>query len=220
MISICFSSSVRGLRMLTARPFASSVVLLSFLYVTACVTDKSADPRLSVVMHHCFRTTGDAVLYHNHTCPPTQGLSGVSACDTLIYLSSFSPPITLGEFNASDRGAATRVQRQIGAHAKDGSELNPVLGTLIKGTPFTVERMRRFSHYEQGDIWIVSAQLSDGPFAGRLVTLPWNDLYLPFHGNGGWINDYVQRDPFVRDAYRLQIDSTKMVSCDISAKAD
>lgn len=204
----------------TARPFVSRVVLLSFLHLTACVTDKSADPRLGVVMHQCFRTTEDAVLYHNHTCPPIQGLSGVSACDTLIYLISFSPRITLGEFNASDREAATQVQRQIGAHAKDGSELNPVLGTLIKGTTFTVERMRRFSHYEQGDIWIVSAQLRDGPFAGRQVTLPWNDLYLPFHGNGGWINDYVRRDPFVRDPYRLQIDSTKMVPCGNSAKAD
>jgi hypothetical protein len=204
----------------TARPFVSSVVLLSFLHLTACVTDKSADPRLGVVMHQCFRTTEDAVLYHNHTCPPIHGLSGVSACDTLIYLGSFSPPITLGEFNAGDRGAATQVQRQLGAHAKDGSELNPVLGTLNKGTSFTIESMRRFSHYEQGDIWIVSAQLRDGPFSGRQIILPWHNLYLQFHGDGGWINDYVQRDPFVRDPYRLQIDSTKMVPCGSSAKSD
>jgi hypothetical protein len=206
--------------MLTARPFASSVLLLSLSLLSACVTDKSADPRLSVVMHQCFRTTGDAVLYHNHTCPPTQGLSDVSACDTLTYFSSFSPPITLGEFNSNDRGAATRVQEQIGAHAKDGSELNPVLGTLIKGTSFTVERMRRFSHYEQGDIWIVSAQLRDGPFSGRQIILPWHNLYLQFHGDGGWINDYVQREPFIRDPYRLQIDSTKMVPCGSPAKSD
>ena len=46
------------------------LVLMAVLSLTACVTEKSADPRLSSVMHRCFRTTSDAVLYQTNKCPP------------------------------------------------------------------------------------------------------------------------------------------------------
>jgi len=163
------------------RQLTSPIVLLSWLSMTACATDMSSDARLSAVMNKCFRTTEDAVL----------------------YLNRFSPPVTLSEFNSNFHGAATSVARQITPPPKRGlliaaPKVNS-LGAVTRGTPFTIEAMRRFSHPEQGSIWITAARIRDGQFAGQMITLPWDDLYLEFHGDGGWITDFVQREPFVRD---------------------
>src|ERR1700686_3535920 len=128
------------------------LVLSSSSFLTACVTDKSCDSRLSTVMHKCFRTTDDSVLYQTNKCPPNGGMSTTSTCTTLKYLSSFSPPVTLSEFNSNLYGAATRVAERITPPASGGL-LNPAprvksLGAVTRGTSFTIEAMRRFSHPE------------------------------------------------------------------------
>jgi hypothetical protein len=173
-------------------------------------------PRLAGVMHQCFRTTGDAVLFQTNKCPPL-GPSDTSTCVTLKYLNSFSPPVTLSEFNSNSHGAADRVTQQITPPAKHGLLIATPkvtsLGALIQGTTFTVEDIRRFSHPEQGSIWIISATIREGKFTGQTITLPWDDLYLEFHGDGAWIKDFVQREPFTRDPYSPQLDSTKMIPC-------
>jgi len=199
------------------------MVLLSLLSLTACVTDKSSDGRLSAVMHKCFRTTDDAILYQTNKCPPLGG-SDTSTCITIKYLNSFSPPVTLTEFKSNLHGAASRVAEQITPPAKHGlliatPKVNP-LGAVTKGTSFTIEAMRRFSHPEQGSIWVTAAHIRDGQFVGQMFTLPWDDLYLEFHGDGGWITDFVRREPFVRDPYRPQVDSSKMVPCETSEKSE
>src|SRR5450631_362732 len=204
--------------MKTVRQSRTSVALFSFLSLTPCVTDKSSDPRLAGVMHHCFRATDDAVLYRTNLCPPIGGLSDTSTCVTVKYLNSFSPPVTLMEFKSNSDGAAASVAEQLTPGAKHGL-LIPTpqatsLGPLTKGTSFTIEGMRRFSHPEQGDMWITTAIIRDGEFAGQIITLPWDNLYLMFHGDGGWITDFVQREPFIRDPYRPQINSTKMIPCE------
>jgi hypothetical protein len=130
----------------------------------------------------------------------------------------------LGAFNSSPRGAAASVTEQLTPPAKRGllipkSEVI-VLGPLTKGASFNVEGMHRFSHPEQGSIWITTAKILDGQFAGQTVTLPWDDLYLEFHGDGAWIKDFVQREPFIRDPYRPQIDSKEMIPCDIPDKSN
>jgi hypothetical protein len=209
--------------MKAVRQLTSYIVLVLTLSMTACVTDKSSDTRLRAVIHKCFRTTDDAVLYQTNKCPPLNG-SDTTTCITMKYLNSFSPPATLSEFNSNLHGAATRVAEQITPPAKRGlliatPKVNS-LGAVTRGTSFTVEAMRRFSHPEQGSIWITTVQIRDGQFAGQMITLPWDDLYLEFHGDGGWITDFVQREPFVRDPYRPQIDSSKMVSCETSEKSE
>jgi hypothetical protein len=190
------------------------LVLMAVLSLTACVTERSADPRLGSLLHRCFRTTGDAVLYQSNTCPPAGGMATTSTCLTVKYLSDLSPPATLNDF---DHGAAS-IAEQLTPHAKRALLMqNPdvsVLGPLTQRTAFTIEGMHRFSHPEQGSIWITTAKISDGPFAGRTITLPWDDLYLQFHGDGGWITDFVQREPFIRDPYRPQINSAKMIPCE------
>jgi hypothetical protein len=209
--------------MKAVRQSTSHIVLLSLLLITACVTDKSSDARLSAAMHRCFRTTDDAVLYQTNKCPPLSG-GDTSTCTTLKYLNSFAPPVTLSEFNSNLHGAATRVAEQITPPANGGllvatPKVNS-LGAVTRGTSFTIEAMRRFSHPEQGSIWITTAQIRDGKFTGQMITLPWDDLSLEFHGDGGWIKDFVQREPFVRDPYRPQIDYSKMVSCETSVKSE
>jgi hypothetical protein len=205
--------------MKAVRKLTSHIVLLSLLSMTACVTDQSSDARLSAVIRKCYRTTDDAVLYQTNKCPPLSG-SDTSTCTTMKYLNSFSPPVTLSEFNSNLHGAAIRVAEQVTPPAKRGlliatPKVNS-LGAVTRGTSFTIEAMRRFSHPEQGSIWITTAEIRDGQFAGQMITLPWDDLYLEFHGDGAWITDFVQREPFVRDPYRLQIDSSKMVPCEAS----
>jgi hypothetical protein len=189
--------------------------------LTACVTERSSDPRLGSVMHKCFHTTGDAVLYQTNKCPPMSGMALTSTCLTVKYLSNLSPPATLSDF---DHGAATSIAEQLTPRAKRALLIaNPeasVLGPLTTGTSFTIEDMHRFSHPEQGSIWITTAKILDGQFAGQKITLPWDDLYLEFHGDGAWIKDFVQREPFIRDPYRPQIDSTKMIPCDTPDKSN
>jgi hypothetical protein len=46
-----------------SRQAAFCVVLIAVISLAACVTEKSSDPRLGSVMHQCFRTTGNAVLF-------------------------------------------------------------------------------------------------------------------------------------------------------------
>lgn len=207
------TKTTRKREMKTNRQFA---LLLSVLSLTACVTDKSSDAKLSGVMHHCFRTTGDAVLYQTNKCPPLDG-SDTSTCITLKYLDSFSPPVTLIEFKSNSLGAAERVTEQITPPAKHALLIATPkvtsLGAVTRGTSFTVVGMRRFSHPEQGAIWITTAKIRDGEFAGQMITLPWDDLYLEFHGDGAWITDFLQREPFIRDPYRPQIDLKKMTPC-------
>jgi hypothetical protein len=197
---------------------------MAIVTLTACVTEKSADPRLANVIHKCFRVTGDAVLYRTNKCPPQSGLSGTSTCITVKYLDRFLPPVTLSEFNSNSHGAAASVAEQLTPPVKRGLLIPKpevtVLGPLTKGTSFTIEAMHRFSHPEQGSIWITTAKLLDGPFAGQTITLPWDDLYLEFHGDGAWIKDFLQREPFIRDPYRPQIDSTKMTPCETAAKSN
>jgi hypothetical protein len=192
--------------------------------ITACVTDKSSDSKLGGVMHQCFRTTGDAVLYQTNKCPPQSGLNGTSTCITLKYLDRFSPPVTLNEFKSNSYGAGERVAEQITTPTKHALLITTPsvisLGAVTRGTSFTVEGMRRFSHPEQGSIWITTAKIRDGEFAGQMITLPWDDLSLAFHGDGGWIKDFVQREPFIRDPYRPQIDSKKMIPCESPKKTD
>jgi hypothetical protein len=185
--------------MKAVRQSTSHIVLLSLLLITACVTDKSSDARLSAAMHRCFRTTDDAVLYQTNKCPPLSG-SDTSTCTTLKYLNSFAPPANRGLLVATPKVNS--------------------LGAVTRGTSFTIEAMRRFSHPEQGSIWITTAQIRDGEFTGQMITLPWDDLSLEFHGDGGWIKDFVQREPFVRDPYRPQIDYSKMVPCETSVKSE
>jgi hypothetical protein len=212
-----------------SQPIAVSGVLLAFLSLTGCLSDRSADPRLGSVMHQCFRTTDDAVLYQTPNCPPTgNGMSGTSTCTTLRYLSSFSPPVTLNEYNSNSQGAAARVAELLKPVANGGPLLRALstppkatlFGTMPAGTSFTVEGMHRFSHPEQGSIWITTAQIREGEFAGRMITLPWDSLDLEFHGDGAWIKDFIQREPFVIDPSRPQIDSTAMVPCETSAKSN
>ena len=71
-----------------------------------------------------------------------------------------------------------------------------VLGAIVWPTSFTVEGMRRYSNYEAGDTWIVTAIIRDGTFAGQLITLPWDNVMSQFPGDGGWIANYIQRKPF------------------------
>lgn len=81
------------------------VVLIAMVTLTACVTEKNADPRLGSVTHKCLHTTGDAVLYQTNKCPPMGGMASTSTCLTVKYLSDLSPPATLSDF---DHGAATK----------------------------------------------------------------------------------------------------------------
>lgn len=196
------------------------LVLIAMVTLTACVTDKSADPRLGSVLHKCFRTVGDAVLYQSNKCPPTGGMASTSTCLTVKNLSDLSPPATLSDF---DHGAATSIAEQMTPSAKRALLItNPevsVLGPLTKGTSFTIEGMHRFSHPEQGSIWVTTAKILDGQFAGRQITLPWDNLSLEFRGDGAWIKDFLQRDPFTRDPYRPQVDSAKMIPCDTEQKS-
>jgi hypothetical protein len=202
------------------RPPDICLVLLAVLSLAACVTEKSADSRLSGVMHKCFRTTGDAVLYQSNKCPPMGGMATTSTCLTVKNLSDLSPPATLSDF---DHGAASIADRLTPSARRALLIPNPdvsVIGPLTQGTSLTIEGMHRFSHPEQGSIWITTAKILDGQFAGQTITLPWDDLYLQFHGDGAWIKDFVQRDPFIRDPYRPQIDSKVMIPCEIPEKAD
>jgi len=197
---------------------------MAIAMLAACVTEKSADSRLGSVMHKCFRTTGDAVLYQTNKCPPQSGLSGTSTCITVKYLDRFLARVTLSEFKSNSHGAAASVAEQLIPLAKHGLMIPKpevtVLGPLTKGTSFTIEAMHRFSHPEQGSIWITTAKILDGQFADQTITLPWDDLYLEFHGDGAWIKDFVQREPFIRDPYRPQVDSTTMIACDTADKSN
>jgi hypothetical protein len=194
------------------------LVLIAMATLTSCVTEKRADPRLGSVMHKCFHTTGDAILYQTNKCPPMGGMASTSTCLTVKYLSDLPHPAALSDF---DNGAA-RIAEQLTPSAKRALLIpNPevsVRGPLTQGTSFTIEDMHRFSHPEQGSIWITTAKIIDGQFAGQTITLPWDDLYLEFQGDGAWIKDFLQREPFIRDPYRPQIDSTKMTPCDVSEK--
>jgi hypothetical protein len=200
--------------------------LLLLFSLTACVTNKSSDPRLASIVHQCFRTTDDAVLFQTSSCPPLDGMSATSTCVTVKYLSSFSPPITLRDYNANAAGAAGRVSDELSARSSVSRgllrprERASLLGILKSGTPFTVQNMRRFSHPEQGSIWITTAKIDEGEFSGESITLPWDNLSLEFNGEGGWMKDFVQRQPFIDDPYRPQINSTKMVPCEASAKTE
>jgi hypothetical protein len=196
--------------------------LPSLFSLTACVSNKSADPRLSSVMHQCFRTTDDAVLYETPFCPPQSGVNTRSACVTVKYLNSFRPPVTLREFNTSGR-ADEEVMHELRRSAEGQDLFAPspdkihVLGVLIWGTSFTIQSVHRYSNYTDGAIWITTAQILDGEFAGHFITLPWENLMQQFPGDGGWITDFVQREPFVRDPYTPQINSKKMVPCEAPA---
>jgi hypothetical protein len=77
--------------------------------------------------------------------------------------------------------------------------------------------MHRFTNYTEGATWIATAQIRDGQFAGQVITLPWENVMHQFPGYGGWITDFVQREPFVRDPYRPQINFQKMVPCEAPA---
>ena len=213
-------------RSITAnRPLMAMGALLVLLSLSGCVSDRSADPRLAGVMHQCFRFTDDAVLYQTPNCPPTNSGGGTSTCTTVRYLRSFSLPVSLNEFNSNSQGAADRVAEHLKPTPTGGPLLRALsappkatlFGTLTAGTSFTVEGMRRFSHPEQGSIWITTVQIRDGEFSGRKVTLPWDSLDLEFQGDGAWIKDFVQRAPFSVDPYRPLIDSSAMVPCKSSA---
>jgi hypothetical protein len=104
----------------TMNPGFLPAVLLAVLSLTACATDKSSDPRLSSVIHQCFRITGDAVLFETPNCPPLGGPIGTSTCVTIKYLSHFSPPVALSEFNADSHGAAASVAQQLTPRANGG----------------------------------------------------------------------------------------------------
>jgi len=200
---------------------------LLYLSIGACVSEKSSDPRLGNIIHQCFRITDDAILYRTPNCPPVGGLNGTSTCVTLRYLNKFSPPLTLSEFNMDAHGAAATVAEQLTPRANGGPLLRALnappkatlLGSLAKGTSITIEGMRRFSHPEQGSMWVTTAAIHEGEFANLPITLPWKNLGLEFHGDGGWINDFVQLSPFVVDPYRPQIDLTALIPCETSIKS-
>src|SRR5579863_4524496 len=167
----------------TRPPLMHRFALWALLSLTACTTNHSADPKLASVMHKCFQTTDDAVLYETPFCPPQSGLSGSTTCMTIKYLNSFRPPLTLREFNSTSARVDEEVMDQLrkpvekwqgifGASPKDIR----LVGTLVWPTSFTIEGMRRYVNYEQVDIWITTAQIRDGELAGKIITLPWEDL--------------------------------------------
>jgi hypothetical protein len=126
----------------TTTPLEWRLLVLALLSLAACVTNKSSDPRLSSVVHQCFRTTDDAILFQTSSCPPLNGMSAISTCVTVKYLSSFSPPITLREYNTNSSGAAWRVSDELAARSTvfrgvlRPREHASLLGILKSGTPF------------------------------------------------------------------------------------
>jgi hypothetical protein len=197
---------------------------LALVPFSACVTNKSSDPRLASVMHQCFQTTDDALLYQTPYCPSLTGVTSTSTCITVQYLNSFYPPVTLKDFNTSAR-AEEDVMHELRRPGENGHgvftpsvDTIRVLGALVWPTSFTIESMRRYSNPEEGGYWIVTVKIRDGQFAGQQITLPWSAFMHPSQAFGGWITDSLQRQPFAHDAYRPQIDSTKMVPREPSGK--
>jgi hypothetical protein len=206
----------------TPGPLILSFALLSLLSLTACVTNKSSDPRLSSVMHKCFQTTDDAVVYETPFCPPQPGLSNSSTCVTVKYLGSFYPRLTLREFKSTSARVDEQVMHELrrpsenyqGGIFAPSSDKVRVFGALIWPTSFTIVSMRRYADYENDAFWIVTAQIRDGEFAGRAITLPWNSIMRQFPGRDGWITDHAQQNPIRDSPYPPQIDSKKMVPCE------
>jgi hypothetical protein len=136
------------------------LALLSLLSLTACTINHSADPKLGSILHQCFRTTDDAVLYETPFCPPHSGLSKASTCVTVRYLNSFRPPVTLREFSTSGR-AEEAVVSELRRPAEEGQGLfTPapekihILGVLIwanilhRGGHASLHKLHRGRHLD------------------------------------------------------------------------
>lgn len=151
----------------------SSVAIL--VLVAACSVDHTDDPHLSGLVHQCFATVKDGIIYQT-VCPPVSpgsfGFRGDSYCDTVTYVDQFPYAVTLNSFEADPQHWSEQISKTIKKASNAYGEFI-VRGGLPAGTTFEITQMYRWNNGENGTFWLAIAAIRDGKFKGNRFTLPW-----------------------------------------------
>lgn len=182
--------------------------------VVACTVDHTNDVQLSGLVHQCFSTVKESILYQT-ACPPVgpwreRNMAGW-ACDTVTYVDEFPFPLTLQSYQEDPQHVAGRIREVMTA-----SDVRPgkvtVLGGLAAGISFEITQMYRWTNGENGTFWLAIASVRDGEYKGIRILLPWDGSPRSYTKGPWMIQPKLATSPLRRSKYP-EFDPKYMTRC-------